>query len=84
MEMVNSMLKNSGLSKGYWGDALLTAYHIQNRVPSKKSNLTPYELWKNRRPNINYFKVWGCRAIVRLSIARIRKLGGRGIECIFI
>ena len=84
MEMVNSMLKNSGLSKGYWGDALLTACHIQNRVPSKKSSLTPYELWKNRKLNIKYFKVWGCRAIVRLPIARIRKLGGRGIECIFI
>ncbi|GLU19483.1 hypothetical protein SLE2022_357320 [Rubroshorea leprosula] len=31
-EMVNAMLSNSGLSPGFWGEALLTACHILNRV----------------------------------------------------
>jgi len=82
--MVNAMLNNSGLSKGYWGEALLTACHIQNRLPHKKTHVTPYELWKKKRPNISYFKVWGCRAIVRLPLPKITKLGDKGVECIFL
>ena len=37
-----------------------------------------------RKPNLNYFKVWGCRAIVRLPEPKIKKLGQKAIECIFI
>lgn len=83
-EMVNAMLSNSGLSKGFWGEALLTACHILNRVPTKRNKKTPYELWKKRKPNLNYLKVWGCRAIVKVPEPKRKKLGERGIECIFI
>nr|GEX99302.1 hypothetical protein [Tanacetum cinerariifolium] len=43
MDMVNSMMSHSGLSSGYWGEALLTTCYILNRVPSKRSIKTPYE-----------------------------------------
>ena len=84
MEMVNAMLSNSGLSYGFWGEALLTACHLLNRIPTKKNDKTPYELFKGRKPNLNYLKVWGCRAIVRVPEPKRKKLGERGIECIFI
>ncbi|KAL0329430.1 UNVERIFIED_CONTAM: Retrovirus-related Pol polyprotein from transposon TNT 1-94 [Sesamum radiatum] len=44
-EMVNSMLSYSGLSDGFWGEAMLTACYLINRVPNKRNNVTPYELW---------------------------------------
>ncbi|KAL6343378.1 hypothetical protein AAG906_024743 [Vitis piasezkii] len=28
-------------------------------IPMKKNEISPYELWKGRKPNIGYFKVWG-------------------------
>jgi hypothetical protein len=43
-EMINAMLSYSGLANGYWGEALLTACHILNRVPNKRNKITPYEL----------------------------------------
>nr|GFA25611.1 zinc finger, CCHC-type [Tanacetum cinerariifolium] len=43
-ERVNSMLSYSGLSKGFWGEAMLTAYYLLNRVPNKRNKTTPYEL----------------------------------------
>ncbi|GKB62597.1 zinc finger, CCHC-type containing protein, partial [Tanacetum coccineum] len=59
MDMVNSMMSHSGLSSGYWGEALLTACYILNRVPSKRSIKTPYELWNRRTPKLDYLRIWG-------------------------
>ncbi|GJT54841.1 zinc finger, CCHC-type containing protein [Tanacetum coccineum] len=51
-EMVNSMLSYSGLSEGFWGEAMLTACYLLNRVPNKRNKTTPYELWpKDVIPN---------------------------------
>ncbi|GKE22404.1 zinc finger, CCHC-type containing protein [Tanacetum coccineum] len=82
--MVNSMLSYSGLSQGFWGEAMLTACYLLNRVPNKRNRITPYELLTKRKPNLNYLRVWGCRAVVRLSDSKIKTLGERGIECIFV
>ncbi|GJU69781.1 hypothetical protein Tco_1256040 [Tanacetum coccineum] len=34
--------------------------------------------------NLNYLRVWGYRAVVRLSDPKIKTLDERGIECIFV
>lgn len=83
-EMVNSMLSYSGLSEGFWGEAMLTACYLLNRIPGKSNKKTPYELWHKRAPNLNFIKVWGCRAVVRLTEPKRKTLGERGIDCIFI
>lgn len=83
-EMVNSMLSYSGLSEGFWGEAMLTACYILNRTPNKKSKASPYELWHKKVPNLSYLKVWGCRAVVRLTEPKRKNLGEKGIDCIFI
>jgi hypothetical protein len=82
--MVNALLCNSGLNKNFWGEAILSACYILNKIPQKKSKVTPYELWKKRKPNLSYFEVWGCRAIVRLPEPKIKKLGHKAIEYIFL
>ena len=78
------MLSKSGMSKRFWGEALLTTCHDLNRVPTKQNYVTPYELWKKRTPNLKYLKVWGCRAIVKLPKPKRKKLGERGVECVFL
>ncbi|KAL0449315.1 UNVERIFIED_CONTAM: Copia protein [Sesamum latifolium] len=40
-EMVNSMLSYSGLSDGFWGEAMLTACYLLNRVPNKRNKDDP-------------------------------------------
>ena len=59
------MLISSNLPHNLWGDAMLSACYILNRVPLKKNNISPYELWFNRKPNLIRLKVWGCLAYVR-------------------
>nr|GEV98165.1 zinc finger, CCHC-type [Tanacetum cinerariifolium] len=78
------MLSYSGLSEGFWGEAMLTACYLLNRVPNKRNKTTPYELWYKKRPNLAFLRVWGCRAVVRLSDPKRKALGEKGIDCIFV
>ncbi|GJS12170.1 zinc finger, CCHC-type containing protein, partial [Tanacetum coccineum] len=83
-EMVNFMLSYSGLSDGFWGEAMLTACYLLNRVPNKRNKTTPYELWYKKRPNQTFLRVWGCRAVVRLPDPKRKTLGEKGIDYIFV
>ncbi|GJR32583.1 zinc finger, CCHC-type containing protein [Tanacetum coccineum] len=56
---------------------------VDLRVPNKRNMITPYELWTKRKSNLNYLKVWGCNAVIRLLDLKLKNLGKRGIECIF-
>lgn len=57
IDMVRSMMSNSTLPKFLWDEALKTAVHILNRVPSKVVPKTPYELWVDRKSTLNYLHV---------------------------
>ena len=83
-EMINSMLCYSGLSEGFWGEAMLTACYLLNRVPNKRNKITPYELWHKKPPKLSYLRVWGCRAVVRLTDPKMKTIGQRGIDCVFL
>ncbi|GJX78951.1 zinc finger, CCHC-type containing protein [Tanacetum coccineum] len=63
---------------------MLTACYLLNRVPNKRNRITPYELWTKRKPNLNYLRVWGYRAVVRLPDPKLKTLGERGINASFV
>ena len=83
-EMINSMLNSSGLPHNLWGEALLTANFILNRIPFKNSNKSPYEVWKGRLPSYKMIKIWGCLAKVLIPLTKRTKLGPKTIDCVFI
>ena len=64
-EMARTMLISSGLPKNFWAEAVSTACYILNRALIRPLlNKTPYELFKGRKPNIMYFKVFGSKCYV--------------------
>ncbi|RVW67317.1 Retrovirus-related Pol polyprotein from transposon TNT 1-94 [Vitis vinifera] len=73
---------NGMLTRG--GNSFVDACHILNRIPMKKNEISPYELWKGRKPNIGYFKVWGCLAYCKKTDPNKTKLGPRAIKCAFV
>ncbi|CAL8091268.1 unnamed protein product [Prunus armeniaca] len=83
-DMINSMLNSSGLPHNMWGEALLTANTILNRIPHKTSDKSPYEVWKGRLPTYKTLKVWGCLAKVQVPLPKRTKLGPKTIDCVFI
>ncbi|GKA50159.1 retrovirus-related pol polyprotein from transposon TNT 1-94 [Tanacetum coccineum] len=83
-DMINAMLVSANLPKNLWGEALLTACHVSNRIIAKKLKVFPYEIWKGRKPNISYFRVWGCLAYYKVPLPNTSKLGPRGLKSVFV
>jgi transposase InsO family protein len=83
-DLVNVMLSTAGLSKAWWGEAILTACHVLNRVPTKNKEITPFEEWEKRRLNLSYLRTWGCLAKVNVPINKKRKLGPKTVDCVFL
>ena len=55
-DLVNAMLDTSGLSKAWWGEAILTACHVLNRVPTKNKEITPFEEGEKKRLKLSYLR----------------------------
>ena len=63
--MARIMLNEFSLPKYFWAEATNNSCYVINRVVIRnKLNKTPYELWKSRKPNISYFKVFGCKCFI--------------------
>ncbi|KAJ9564285.1 hypothetical protein OSB04_000251 [Centaurea solstitialis] len=80
--MVRTMMCHSSLPISFWGHALETAAHILNRVPTKSVEKTPYELWKGKKPNISFLKIWGCEVYVKRPTSE--KLKPKSDKCFFV
>jgi hypothetical protein len=67
-----------------WMEALKTATHILNKVPSKSVPTTPYELWTGREPSLRYMRVWGCPVEAKVFNPNIGILDPKTVSCHFI
>ena len=65
LDMVRSMMSFSKLPMSLWGYALETTARVLNVLPRKFVASTPYEIWKGKKPDFSYFRVWGCPAHIK-------------------
>ena len=80
------MLCENGLPKYFWAEAVNTSCYVLNRVLFKKMwNKTPYEIWKDKKPNVLYFRVFRCKYFVlNNNKNNIRKFDAKADEGIFL
>lgn len=83
-EMATCMLLDSGLEKRFWGEATLTATYLQNRLPSRSIQKTPYELWWGRKPALGHLKVFGSEAFVHIPETKRGKMNGKARKLTFV
>ena len=63
--MVRTILNENASPKYFWAEAVNTVCYVLNRVLIRPHlNKTLYELWKDRKLNISYFKVFGCKYFI--------------------
>ncbi|XP_062557420.1 uncharacterized protein LOC134222293 [Armigeres subalbatus] len=83
-EMANCLLADANMTKLYWGEAVMTAAYLQNRLPSRVIVGTPYELWTGRKSNIGHYRVFGCEAYVHIPDVKRAKLDQKAIKLRFV
>lgn len=61
-EMARVILHSKALPLCFWAKAINTACHIHNRISLRlRTTLTNYQLWKDWKPNVKYFHVFGSK-----------------------
>jgi hypothetical protein len=78
------MLDTAGLSKAWWGETLLTASHVLNRILNRNKEITSYDNWVRRKPSLSYLRLWGYLVKVSVPISKKRKLGSKTVDCVFL
>nr|GEX78123.1 hypothetical protein [Tanacetum cinerariifolium] len=73
------------IKKVYYAEAFVTAYFTQNRsIIHKHFDKTPYELMNKRKPNIKFFRVFGCRCYLLNGYEDVRKLKAKEDIGVFV
>lgn len=82
-EKARAMVNGAKLDKSFWGEAVLTATYLINRIPSRALGdraTTPYEMWHSRKPNLKHLRVFGSTVYVHNKNKKGKwfKIMGRG------
>lgn len=88
MSTTRALLHYSGTPHRYWGEALMTAAYLRNRLPSRALNgKTPIELWDRdlaASPNPLPLRVFGCECWALDTTPNKDKLDPRAHRGIFL
>nr|GEX97716.1 retrovirus-related Pol polyprotein from transposon TNT 1-94 [Tanacetum cinerariifolium] len=85
VEATRAMLTFANLPSFLWDEAIVTACFIQNRlIILKRFDKTPYELINKRKPNIKFFRVFGCICYLLNDYEDVGKLKAKGDIEVFV
>nr|GEZ54659.1 retrovirus-related Pol polyprotein from transposon TNT 1-94 [Tanacetum cinerariifolium] len=85
VEAARTMLTFANLPSFLWAKSIATACFTQNRlIIHKRFDKTPYELIKKRKPNIKFFRVFGCRCYLLIDYENVGKLKDKGDIGVFV
>ena len=90
LEVARAIMLTMHVPKYLWGEAVLTAAYLINRMPTRVLNFsTPLAVFKNYYPESHMhtdlsLKVFGCTAFIHIRHNSQLKLDPRVENCIFI
>nr|GEX31568.1 retrovirus-related Pol polyprotein from transposon TNT 1-94 [Tanacetum cinerariifolium] len=83
--MSRAMLDEQSIPQKFWCHALDIATYIFNRVYIIKFiNKTLYEIFRNRNPSLEYFKVFGCKVFILNTKVHLTKFDPKLYEGVFL
>jgi hypothetical protein len=84
MEMAKCMLFESGMSDTWWGEAIITATYVRNRIHSNTIKSTPYETEFGVKADVGYMRQFGEDCFAFVPEGTRTKLKPKAIECRFL
>nr|GFB57839.1 hypothetical protein [Tanacetum cinerariifolium] len=79
VEPIRNMLTFANLPSFLWAEAIATACFTEDRlIIHKRFGKTPYELINKRKPNIKFFRAFGCRCYLFNDYEDVGKLKAKG------
>jgi hypothetical protein len=83
--MLRCLLFQASLPASYWAEALHTATHLLNRLPSKAvHHPTPHFALYDTTPSYDHLRVFGCACYPNTSATAPHKLSPRSTHCLFL
>ena len=84
-EGATSMLTEAHFPASFWGHAVSAFVHTHNRSPTvANSDNVPYTMLYGKKPDISYFRVFGCTAYVHVQKDQRKGLAPHTQKCVFI
>ncbi|GJW88831.1 ribonuclease H-like domain, reverse transcriptase, RNA-dependent DNA polymerase [Tanacetum coccineum] len=85
MSATRCMMKATNMPQNFWAEAVRHAIYILNSVPTKAlEDITPYEAIKQRKPNLENLKVFGCIAYAKVPSQHLTKLDDRSTKMVYL
>ncbi|KAE8664908.1 hypothetical protein F3Y22_tig00112738pilonHSYRG00917 [Hibiscus syriacus] len=85
LERTRAMLRDAGLEKSLWAEAVYTACYLVNRAPSTAIELkTPMEMWTGKPVDYSNLHVFGSIVYVMYNSQEISKLDPKSRKCKFL
>jgi len=83
--VTRTLLFQASMPPFYWADALATATHLINRLPTKTLNMsTPFFALYGTHPSYHDLRAFGCTCYPNLTATTPHKLAPRSSLCVFI
>ena len=79
-ELVVAILLDSGASPSQLDEIIKTVNYVVNRIPKSNSKTSPYEVLKNKTPNMSYLRTWHCLAYVEYLILKEKKTSHQSLR----
>ena len=84
LDTARSLLLSASVLAPFWGEAVLTAAFLLNRMPTPiLSGHSPYEVLYSEIPNYSLLRVFGSACFVLLPQKDRTKLSPRSVLCVF-
>ena len=85
LQVARALMFQSNLPKRFWGESILTATHIINRLPSSAINWkTPYFCLHKEAPNLHLLKTFGCLCFATNTLPHKTKFEERAFKSVFL
>ncbi|XP_019238463.1 PREDICTED: uncharacterized protein LOC109218541 [Nicotiana attenuata] len=85
LEIDRGLMFQSRMPMCYWGESILTATHILNRLPSSVlQGKTPSEILFQHKPKYDYLKIFGCLCYASILAQGIGNFDERATSCVLL